>query len=62
MIFQYIFNKTPLHLAVEKGNTEIVKLLISNKNLDINQFFISKEYFCNKILFDLFNQILFQFV
>lgn len=40
MIFKYIFNKAPLHLAVEKGNTEIVKLLISNKNIDINQFFI----------------------
>ena len=31
-----VFNKSPLFLAVEKGNIEIVKLLLTNYNLDIN--------------------------
>lgn len=32
----FIFNKTALHLAVEKENTEMVKILLTNNNLDIN--------------------------
>lgn len=28
--------KTVLHLAVEKGNLEIIKLLLQNKSIDIN--------------------------
>ena len=31
-----IINKTALHLAVEKGNTEIVQMLLSNKRVNIN--------------------------
>ena len=29
-------NKTALHIAVEKGNTEIVQLLLAQKNIDVN--------------------------
>lgn len=32
----YYFNKTPIHIAVEKTNITIIKLLLSNKQLDIN--------------------------
>lgn len=30
------FYKTPLHLAVEKGYPEIIKLLLENKRIDIH--------------------------
>lgn len=37
MAFQiFLFNKTPLYLAVEKGNTDIVKLLLSNNDIKVN--------------------------
>lgn len=32
----YLFDKTPLYLAVEKGNLEMVKLLLSNKKIKVN--------------------------
>ena len=31
-----IFNKTPLYIAVEKGNRDIVQFLIANENIDVN--------------------------
>ena len=34
-------NKTSLHIAVMKKNIEIIKLLLSKKNIDINLFKIS---------------------
>ena len=45
----YIYD-TPLTNAVSKGNVEIIKLLLMNKNLDINKMYIL-EYiiFINKI-------------
>ena len=37
MIYFYFLNeRSPLHKAVEKENLEIIKLLLSNKNLEIN--------------------------
>ena len=35
-IILYYFYKTPLHLAVEKGYLEIIKLLLKNKDININ--------------------------
>lgn len=32
----FIFNKTALHIAVQKKNKKIIKLLISHPNIDIN--------------------------
>lgn len=29
-------NKTPLYLAVENENIEIIKLLLSNEEIDVN--------------------------
>ena len=36
MKFYQNVNATPLSLAVEKGNIEIVQLLLSRKDIDIN--------------------------
>ena len=33
-IISIYFYKTPLHFAVEKGNLEIIKLLLKNKTID----------------------------
>lgn len=32
----FIFHKTALHIAVQKKNKKIIKLLISHPNIDIN--------------------------
>ena len=36
MIFFININQTPLHIATEKENIEIINLLLSNPNIDIN--------------------------
>ena len=36
MKFILIINKAAIHIAVEKRNVEIIKLLVSNENLDVN--------------------------
>ena len=36
MILLFYFHVPPLYMAVEKENIEIIKLLLANKNLDIN--------------------------
>lgn len=53
MKFYFIAQKTALHIAVEKGNVKIVKLLLANKELNINYesilflFFIKlRKIFC----------------
>ena len=33
---KFLFNKTALYSAIEKENTEIVKILLTNDSLDIN--------------------------
>ena len=44
-VFFFSIYRTALHVAVEKENLEIVKLLLSNKNIDINQRSILKNTF-----------------
>lgn len=34
------YNQTPLHIAIENNNLKIVRLLLSNKNVDVNIPFI----------------------
>ena len=46
---QNIFNKTPLFWAIEKENVDIVKLILSNKNIDVNALNILNQYFLNII-------------
>ena len=36
MEFKKIFNKTALYNAVNKENLDIIKLLCSNENIDVN--------------------------
>ena len=31
-----IFQKTALHVAIEKGNIEIIRILLSNPKIDVN--------------------------
>lgn len=38
--FKIIFYETTLYLAVENENIEIVKLLLSNDNIDVNVGYI----------------------
>lgn len=40
MKFLIVFNKTPLYKAVENENVEMVKLLLSNPQIDVNIYFI----------------------
>lgn len=44
------FYATPLHLAIEKGNIEIVRLLLSKPNLNINSKYIQKVILFHTIL------------
>ena len=36
MKFEFNINKTPLFIAIKKGNYEIVQLLFMNEKIDIN--------------------------
>ena len=36
MQFLFKFHKTPLLLAIEKGNKEIVEVLLQHRNIDVN--------------------------
>lgn len=48
--------KNALHIAVQNGNTEIVKLLLSNPHIDVNAINISILLFFNQIKNDKFKQ------
>lgn len=45
-VFYYNINKTPFYLAVESGNIEVVKLLLSNTkaNIDVNKVILSQIF------------------
>lgn len=45
MKFLLMTNKAPLYLAVEKGNIEIIKLLLTSDKLDINFLNILYNFF-----------------
>lgn len=36
MIFITLFYETPLYIAIENDNTEIVRLLLSHENINVN--------------------------
>lgn len=43
-------NDTPLTLAIRENNAQIVELLLSNENIDVNEKFILKTQYFYKIL------------
>lgn len=49
MKFIYEFHETALLLAVRKNSIEIVRLLLANKNIDVNILNILKQYFLIKL-------------
>lgn len=52
------FQKTALHVAVQKGNIKIVQLLLANKKIDVNILCILKhDFFFIKFKINLFNSI-----
>lgn len=45
LIFFYIlFHKTPLYKAIENENIEMVKILLTNKNIDVNRLNIQFRF------------------
>lgn len=56
MKFQFLFHRTSLHVAIKKGQAEIVKLLLQMHNIDANAKLISCllfNFILNKILIKL---------
>lgn len=44
-VYKIESEKTPLYMAIESGNIEIVKLLLTNSKIDINKSLIQKSFF-----------------
>lgn len=42
MKYEFLFHRTPLYIAVEYGNIEIIKLLLSCQTLNVNLKSITK--------------------
>ena len=36
----YVFNRTPLYIAAEKGRADIVRLLLEHTEIEVNAFSI----------------------
>ena len=60
MQFLFKFHKTPLLLAIEKGNKEIVEVLLQHRNIDVNaKIEIEKYLNLYGLLFILFYEFFF---
>lgn len=57
MKLYFKFNKTALHLAVEKGIPQIVQFLIKNESINANTLSILNHYFWIKFQVIIFNSI-----
>lgn len=44
-VYKIESEKTPLYMAIETGNIEIVKLLLIKSKIDINKSLIQKNFF-----------------
>ena len=44
MKFDFYFQKAALHIAIEEENVEIIQLLLSNKDIDVNLAQILKYF------------------
>lgn len=61
LIFQNVFNRSPLHIAVLSHNADIVQLLLSKKDIDVNSEMILIIFFYIILAFAI-NEILIFFV
>ena len=54
-ILNFFFYITPLHLAIDAGNIEIVKSLLTHKDIDLNATLVFYSFFslCNCIIINL---------
>lgn len=50
----FIFYKTALYLSVEKGKMEMIEILLTNKNLNVNALNISIYNFLIKLKINFF--------
>lgn len=53
MKFNIYFHHYPLSIAIENGNIEIIKLLLANKDIDINIINIKNINFSNNIFLEI---------
>lgn len=59
MFYFTIFYISPINVAVQKGNLEIVQYFLSNKKIDINSVIILNAKFTNYVYkYNFFNGIL----
>lgn len=59
MFYFSIFYISPINVAVQKGNFEIVQYFLSNKKIDINSVIILNAKFTNYVYkYNFFNGIL----
>lgn len=52
------FNGTALHVACINGNSEIIQLLLSREDIDVNSTFVFKIIFLN----DISNLVFFNYI
>lgn len=62
MKFEWKSYKTALHIAVEKENIEIIRLLLSREDIDVNILLILNLKFLNIILNYVLNSISNRFI
>lgn len=58
----FIFNKTALHIAISKNNIDLVKLLLSYKDIDVNIPYIlysNYDKILNNLLLNIFQFLYF---
>lgn len=53
----FIINKTALHIAAEKGNLDIISILIAHQNIDVNSRIIFNCIHLNEVEFYLCNSV-----
>lgn len=58
MIFSHEFQKTAFFRAVEKGNIEVIKFLLSCNNINVNSLNIREFFFLIEFRIFFFNIIL----
>lgn len=58
MKFSIVIYKTPIHIAIEKGNIEIVKILLNTNKVELNYAYL----YISKIQFECHSKINFSMI